>query len=101
MKEFNFGSLDASLLHIVFFSKEWFRWTSIFKSFSWRIDIGKFHHGFGSNRCYCPTGDSFTAMIMIGGFGFRFWYSRYYGNAPCCCDQALKELKDAHKEIEG
>lgn len=45
-----------------------------------------------NHRCYCPVGSSIDAHILICGWGCWLWYSRYDGETPCPCDQAINEL---------
>lgn len=111
--ERKYGSLDATELHLRWILPvrfcEWqglelrFSWSRAmnplnwfrrgFCRSNWRL-FAKYRRGI-NHRCYCDSGALCDGCVMVGGFGLQWFWSRYDGPSPCCCDNAISEMWNA------
>lgn len=45
-------------------------------------------------RCYCPVGWMARLHVAFAGWKVIVWLSRYGGDVPCHCDQALSDFAE-------
>lgn len=112
MAEYFFGDIDHRQLHLrtmtplamqCWNGSSWvFSWRRLFRLASWWSAIRSRsnwqvwcrYYGSMNHRCWCCEGTSCDGVIMLAGFGVRWFYSNYTGEVPCVCDRALSESQE-------
>lgn len=91
MKDLTFGRPAGAEFRIRFYGPCW-RWCiAPFRRNQWRA---WFRAMPGMNhRCYCQAGMAADGSLVLAGWGFTFWFSRYVGPVPCSCDLVLHEMR--------
>ena len=93
MKEFRIGTASKAEFLIRFYSSGW---STFWKTVRYGdYSFGLRHYRGYNTRCYCPVGFSGTVRVVIAGYGFTAWWTRFTGSIPCECDKIAAEVLEA------
>ena len=67
-------------------------WKTAKDRWSWCWEL-RFYRD-SNHRCWCAVGRRVFWRVVVCGFGFVIFYSRFTGSVPCPCDKAIEEVKE-------